>query len=58
LFMTREEVEPFLRVYEGLIKPKMHNFFDPFDESAKDLDHFVHYTNLNRRFVEKVLEVR
>jgi len=31
IYLTAEELEDFMKFYEGLLRPRMHNFFDPFD---------------------------
>ena len=37
VFMTLDEVEPFYKLYEGLIRPKMHNFFDIYDSQFTEM---------------------
>ena len=33
VYQTTEEMQHFMKHYEGCMRPRMHNFFDPFDVS-------------------------
>jgi hypothetical protein len=33
VYLTVEEMRPYMKHYEGCMRPRMHNFFDPFDVS-------------------------
>ena len=58
VFLTTEEMRPFMKHYEGCMRPRMHNFFDPFDVSQLDNSQQANYTELSMKIAAKVNEVR
>jgi trehalose-6-phosphate synthase len=47
-----------LKHYEGCMRPRMHNFFDPFDVSQLDNANLPNYTELSLKIANKINEVR
>ena len=58
VFYTEEELLPFLRFYEGLIRPCMHNFIDPDDEDPKIRDKWSDFKEVNHKIAIRVQELR
>ena len=54
VFYTEEEIMPYLRFYEGLIRPNMHNFADPSDHLKQDLNYWAEFKQLNRSIARRV----
>lgn len=47
-----------MKYYEGLLRPRMHNFFDPFDISQQDVSFWNKYNEVSMKVAAKVNEVR
>ena len=58
IFMTDEEIRPYLRFYERLMRPNMHNFVDPGDYHTQALNDWAEYKNINKKIAHKIREVR
>ena len=58
VFYTEEELLPYLRFYEGLIRPCMHNFIDPDDEDPKIRDRWNDFKEVNHKIAIRVQELR
>ena len=58
VFFTEEQITPYLRFYEGLIRPNMHNFADPSDHVKQALNYWAEFKSINSRIAWRVQEVR
>ena len=58
VFYSEEELLPYLRFYEGLIRPCMHNFIDPDDEDPKIRDRWNDFKEVNHKIAIRVQELR
>ena len=54
VFYTEEELKPYLRFYEGLIRPCMHNFIDPDDQDFSIKDRWYDFKEVNLKVAHYV----
>ena len=58
MFYTEEELKPYLRFYEGLVRPSMHNFIDPDDQDVTNIEKWSEFKEVNSKVAQRVHELR
>lgn len=58
IYYTEEQINPYMRFYESLIRPNMHNFVDPADQLKSAVDDWAAFKAVNAAVARKVQQVR
>lgn len=58
VFMTSQEIEPFLVFYENILRPLFHNFKDIRDLRLNNLQYWKEYLHVNQLVAQKILEIK
>lgn len=54
IYYTEEAIVPYLRFYEGLVRPNMHNFVDPGDHLKAAINDWAEFKAVNGRVARRV----
>ena len=58
IFMTAEELGPYLLYYENILRPLFHNFNDLYDIRNDYLTYWKDYVAVNQKVASKIIEVK
>jgi len=58
IFMTSQELAPYLLFYENIIRPLFHNFKDLYDMKNEYLKYWKDYVDVNKKVADKIIEVK
>ena len=58
IFLTHEQIIPYLSFYEQVIRPNMHNFTDPSDHLKLAFNYWNEFKSINAKIAKRVLDVR
>lgn len=58
IFMTAEELQPYLLFYENILRPLFHNFKDLYDMRNESLVYWKDYCEVNKRVAEKIVQLK
>jgi trehalose 6-phosphate synthase/phosphatase len=58
IFMTAEELKPYLNFYENILRPLFHNFKDLYDMRNESLIYWKDFCDVNKKVADKVVEVK
>jgi len=58
IYYTEAQINSYLRFYEGLIRPNMHNFVDPSDNHKFEINEWAEFKAVNARVARRVQQVR
>lgn len=58
IFMTAEELKPYLNFYENILRPLFHNFKDLYDMKNESLIYWKDFCDVNKRVADKIVELK
>ena len=58
IFMTAEELKPYLNFYENILRPLFHNFKDLYDMKNESLVYWKDFCDVNKRVADKIVELK
>lgn len=54
IYYTEEQINPYLRFYEGIVRPNMHNFVDPGDSLKSEINEWAEFKAVNARVARRI----
>lgn len=56
--MTAEELAPYLKFYENILRPLFHNFKDLYNMRSDLMKHWKSFCEVSQRFADQIVEVK
>ena len=58
IYFTEEQINPYLRFYEEIVRPNMHNFTSAADHTKTAINDWAEFKAVNARVARRVHQVR